>query len=106
MEMNKACELCRGACCEAFLININISSDFNKWLSFHGEEMGKSRFLFELKCCNLKNGKCDIYEDRPEMCKEFGVGSEECQYAITRYRPKKAFKLLSLVDKEKQSEKV
>ncbi|MCE9591330.1 MAG: YkgJ family cysteine cluster protein [Planctomycetes bacterium] len=37
---------------------------------------------FHESCCFLKgDNRCDIYETRPRVCREFAAGSERCQEA-------------------------
>jgi Fe-S-cluster containining protein len=87
--MNNACEICKGACCESFTIDLSgikgrFPDDY-RWLSFHGtQEPGGLRF--DCACSKLKKGKCSIYDDRPELCKKYKVGSVQCLKAIATRR--------------------
>jgi len=36
----------------------------------------------------LKDGKCDIYENRSKTCKDFKVGGEKCLLAMKIKNPK------------------
>lgn len=78
------CELCRGACCETIvLLRGSDSDDVWQWLSFHGkEEDGTVRL--PIPCQHLKEGRCSIYETRPNCCREYKVGSDACLKALAR----------------------
>lgn len=76
------CEICKGACCERFGINFkDHSEDTFRWFAYHGESKGRIVF-FDCKCKWLKDGKCSIYDDRPQLCKDYAVGSRPCIEAI------------------------
>jgi len=98
--MNPACELCRGACCEGFRLPDAMfnSDDLNTWLNNHGQKEG-NHIYFPCPCGHFKDGKCLIYNFRPDVCKQFEVGGVPCRRAITRNRPRKhaeaIWKLLS-----------
>lgn len=87
------CDRC-GACCEEFFLPaahvFATDSDHGRWLRLHaniaretwGEEM-----RFECKCTALTaEGKCGIYNERPEMCREFEPGSNDCVETVRRRR--------------------
>jgi Fe-S-cluster containining protein len=77
------CDICKGACCESFILQREILSELDKlfafeggrWLRLHASESGE----FECPCTALSNeGRCIIYEDRPTTCKIFEVGGADC----------------------------
>ena len=70
--------------------------DVQRWVELHGEatDMG---VYFECRCSALKNGKCKIYDDRPDVCRKFEVGSPGCLSAIRRRRPFKALQIIALI---------
>ena len=77
-----ACERCKGACCESITVPLkSTSEDVQRWLSFHGNET-ENGIRFECKCSKLKNGKCSIYESRPEVCRTYEVGSRACRETV------------------------
>ena len=85
--MNRACSLCRGACCEAIILPVKFrDEDVQKWFALHGEETDHGIYL-EVKCKCLVDGKCSTYEDRPNVCINFPVGSPGCLVAIDKRRP-------------------
>ena len=75
MESN--CSKMCGDCCRYMLIPIgDVESDFTRWAELHkGIKLVNWRGLIciELlnKCSKLKNNRCTIYKDRPEICKIF-----------------------------------
>jgi len=73
-----------------------MSEDVARWLGFRGEQT-TSGVVIECKCKHLIGGKCGIYESRPEVCKRFEVGSDECITAIHRRRPHKVDAILQLI---------
>jgi len=57
------------------------SKDFIRWAKFHEKtKIVKQRdgywIRFELKCSKLKNGRCSIYKNRPELCKEYSCSEK------------------------------
>ena len=97
--LNKACERCRGACCESIVLPLNApNGDIGRWLDFHGTRTSQGLEL-ECRCSKLKDGKSSIYEDRPQVCKVFRVGSAECRYAVHRKRSEQeAEEILKLME--------
>jgi Fe-S-cluster containining protein len=83
------CENC-GACCENTLLRIPwmFGEDLKKIEEFckvRGgaviEYEGTRFWIFPNPCPNLdaKTKKCKIYEIRPQVCKEFQVGAQDCR---------------------------
>lgn len=101
--MNKACELCKGACCESFTLQLdglkeNHPDDY-RWLSLHAvQDAGSLRF--ECPCSKLVKGKCSIYEDRPEVCKRYKVGSVACLKAVATRRAHRQKEIIKLIKNE------
>jgi len=92
--MNKACKICKGACCESMLIDFGkIPDDAKRWLSLHIEcetmDNGTEAHRIRKPCSKLQAGKCSIYEDRPQLCKDYAVGSEGCVKAVLMHRSRK-----------------
>ena len=71
--------------------------DAQRWLLFHGTETADGIRL-ECKCSKLKNGKCSIYDIRPEVCRVFEVGSPMCRESVQRRRPFKAAEIFKLIE--------
>ena len=92
------CDLCRGACCESIALPIRYEdADAQRWLAYHGTET-PGGIMMDCKCSKLKNGKCSIYQTRPEVCRVFEVGSVGCLDAIRRRRPFKAGEIIKLME--------
>ena len=68
-------------CCRYMLIPIgDEESDFTRWVRLHKdidivEWRGLICIRLNKKCKMLKNNKCSIYKDRPDVCKTFKCNS-------------------------------
>jgi Fe-S-cluster containining protein len=52
-----------------------------RWVGLHGQTItaGPIRFRFACRCTALTTaGACNIYNDRPTVCREMSVGGVEC----------------------------
>ena len=81
------CELCKGACCHYIVLPITREKDpkFHEWLKHRGEERFHGISL-RCKCQSLtKGGRCKIYDERPEICRDYEVGCIYCVDAIKRH---------------------
>jgi len=81
------CKRC-GNCCKSVVINVKVdmadrdAEDFVKFLEMHGMKAVYNNntiaVMVYAKCENLieKNGGtvCDIYENRPKICREYSCG--------------------------------
>lgn len=95
--IHPACAMCKGACCETIMVDQNqLSPDTAKWFSYHGN-VWKNWVELQTPCQMLVDGKCSIYETRPEMCKEAVVGGLACILSIRRRRPQIEKELMELV---------
>lgn len=66
------CNKC-GECCKSMRFQL-FDADHYRWAELHGVTIVEDDGFwveFPIKCKKLKNNRCTIYEDRPEMCKEF-----------------------------------
>lgn len=79
--MNEKCEACGGACCLGILIKP--TPEAFEWYAMRGEVEGERVFL-ECECKYLKLGICSIHETKPQICKDYEVGSEACRNAVKR----------------------
>ena len=94
--MMSACELCGGACCKSMTLPKKIfNEDVARWLGYHAVENDEV-MRFNCACRMLHEGKCSIYENRPQMCKDYQVGSRACREAIKRYAPEKETQLFEM----------
>lgn len=67
------CKQC-GACCKFFRLPVRNEKELVKqFINHFGFELETYdiEVSFKGKCKNLINNKCSIYENRPELCKEF-----------------------------------
>lgn len=100
--MDPACAVCKGACCETMLLDLRkvMSPDVLRWFELHGEQESNGTRL-NCACSKLKNGKCSIWDDRPQVCKMYEVGSQACRNAVrTRRAEYKAEEILRIIDAE------
>ena len=87
------CEVCRGACCEFVLLDVQttLDPDTQRWFDLHTTTIRGHR-CFESKCSMLSDkGRCNIYADRPKMCVDFEVGGERCIEAVLHRRTPEQF---------------
>jgi Fe-S-cluster containining protein len=71
------CEQCGGKCCKFIIIPIT-NSDEEKYYRMRGPVMDSKRFgklaVLPVPCANLtEDGKCNDYENRPNICKEMNA---------------------------------
>ena len=97
------CKVCRGACCETLVTPLTGSDKVNAWLAERGEICG--RFIrLECRCKRLtREGFCSIYETRPEICREYPVGSPACIEAIRKRRSPLMLDVINRYNSEKES---
>jgi len=57
-----------------------VNSDHQEWVELHGVEVkefkNKSYAFFPIPCTKLENGRCTIYKDRPQMCRDYECNGE------------------------------
>ena len=86
--MIKACELCKGACCETIVLHPRtwgLSAAALQWVELHGE-IFKDGLRLACPCKNLINGARSDYENRPDVCNDYIVGSINCREAVKLLR--------------------
>ena len=90
--MNNLCEKCKGACCKYQLFTTDwLNKTGAKSVHYEGEksQIVEDDFIqIDKTCPHLKEGLCDIYEDRSHVCRDFAVGSEKCLLAMKKKNPK------------------
>lgn len=83
--MHPACDLCRGACCEVLPVPINgaaMTNDDRRHLRMRGLVL-TNEVILNCSCSELKgDGTCGIYSSRPQVCRDFKVGGEDCRKAV------------------------
>lgn len=78
--------MCLGACCETLLVPVPDVPIITEFMSVRGHREG-DYYRLECKCPMLdENGKCKIYESRPQICRDYEAGSELCLKAIKARR--------------------
>jgi len=84
------CDQC-GICCKLFVINLNekeyrsgkfktVFEEFGMEDDFHEAELTGSNLLAmndDDSCIYLKDGKCSIHENRPQVCRNFFCDSKD-----------------------------
>ena len=83
--MNNLCQQCGGKCCQG-IIDVYSTDDifYDDTLVCEDDEDigGYDRIMLtdkNQKCIALKNGKCSIYDKRPQVCRTFKVGCPCCE---------------------------
>ena len=78
--MDSPCFTCKGACCESIVVQFETATDESlEWLNLHeGVMADKKSMRFECKCSMLKDGLCSIWNKRPQICRQYKIGSEAC----------------------------
>jgi Fe-S-cluster containining protein len=69
------CEQC-GECCESMEFPVVADADgYYQWIVIHGGEVvfkhGLLLARLPLPCSRLEDGKCGIYDSRPQMCRDY-----------------------------------
>lgn len=85
------CAECRGACCEEFALELADvrmpTPDVHRWLMAHAEQEDDGAIRFECRCRHLTPaGRCDIYADRPNVCRVYQPGGTDCLETVGRRR--------------------
>lgn len=112
-EASEICRKCGGWCCKHFFINAELTdTKLIEYWEKRGIESfeygGKRHFVITQPCPHIKlDGGCEIYSQRPRVCREFPNGMEAsiwskfCPLAkeILKQRPEpKGYRLLSRRD--------
>lgn len=70
------CKKC-GGCCKTLILplGITVDDDSQKWLEYHGIKVIRgnpiSYIEIDAVCSNLKDNQCSIYEQRPQVCRDY-----------------------------------
>lgn len=98
--MNDACKLCRGACCESIVLPLPPDPDHAAWLLKHGSGgPWPGTVALECRCRALVDGKCSVYDSRPQVCRDYQPGSDPCRAAVIARRLGKADRILALLER-------
>ena len=77
--------------------------DINDWLGHHADENVNGVLRFNQPCMRLQHGRCGIYGNRPQMCRDYEAGSDACLKAIDKFRPEMKTELLQLINQSQQA---
>lgn len=95
------CSECRGACCEEVIIPrcavTMPDDDAVRWFELRGEyaplellegiELPEAGLRLEVPCTKLtEDGRCGIYEERPNVCAAYEAGGADCLDTVRRRR--------------------
>jgi len=81
------CDGCGGACCRFVVVAVGeMTADQRRWAEMRGpldfKHEGAMAWRLPVACRNLTAaGRCGIYADRPDVCREFAEGGEMCEAA-------------------------
>lgn len=84
--IHAACALCAGACCESIVMPVAIAGPAAVWLRYHGNPVGALGVELPCACRMLVDGKCSVYDHRPDNCRADVVGGQMCRDAVKRRR--------------------
>ena len=70
--MSSRCDNCC-KCCEDIILTLEThpSADIKRWIELHDIEVIENKVRIKNKCTKLVDGKCSIYEDRPDNCRHY-----------------------------------
>jgi Fe-S-cluster containining protein len=103
------CDVCRGACCEEVILPrvmfLAPTEDIRRWWEYRGElvsheliegiELPEAGIRLELPCTKLEDGgRCSIYEDRPDVCRDYAPGGRHCLETVARRRSMTEYQLI------------
>ena len=91
--MSSACVICRVACCEGMWVSLTCDTWTDEWMATRGEVRGSMVYV-AARCKHLVDGRCSIYEDRPQVCRNYARGCDSCRETVARLRPAQAAEIL------------
>ena len=79
--VDEPCRSCRGACCESVSLVMGgvFTDDQKRWLEFHGLKVEGVDVRIPVRCEKLVDGRCGIYETRPQLCRMYVVWGQSCR---------------------------
>lgn len=80
------CDNCPAPCCRYVKMGVQqMTPDQERWARLHGIVIEPDGWAIPRPCNALTlDGKCGIYESRPEVCREFAAGGGMCVAARKR----------------------
>lgn len=91
------CDVCGGKCCKYVSVEIDQPTDENDWGNIRWYLLHENVRVFKdhngdwfiefVTPCTAQNAdnRCEIYEDRPPICRGHGVADAQCEYYDTPY---------------------
>lgn len=78
--IDKSCEKCRGGCCRKFRVEVTGNDDVSwNMIYVRANTYWMRKQKDRMTCVALaRNGKCTIYDKRPQVCKDFSIGESRC----------------------------
>jgi Fe-S-cluster containining protein len=71
------------------------SRDALEWVVLHGTVDEEGYVEFDNPCAALtERGACDIYADRPQVCKDFAPGGKACLDTVRKRRSPAEYELI------------
>ena len=68
---NRDCGNCCD-CCQSINIHTDqMSEDIKRWIELHNLEVNGEYVKFNIPCSKLIDNKCSIYEERPNVCRDY-----------------------------------
>jgi hypothetical protein len=65
------CGDCCWCCQNIFIPYPDMTDDVKMWIEYHDLVVENQSVKLEIPCSKLKNGKCSVYEKRPDVCRKF-----------------------------------
>ena len=76
---NEMCIECGSLCCNSMLLlTSGMSAEDVQYWGTIGRAVGVG-VVVDMKCRQLVDGKCSMYDLRPTKCRDFAVGGPTCQ---------------------------
>jgi len=76
--MDKCLECGGKCCCDLILVHESDRLYDTEYVEVYFANLKKMKNTLENKCILLSNGRCSLYEKRPEECRVFALNSECC----------------------------
>ena len=88
------CFICGGLCCQVIKAPL-IGGEIAEVLKLRSLHYDDSTCLLDCRCCQLTHeGRCAVYETKPQRCADFEVGGALCREIIARLKPDRAEEIL------------
>ena len=92
------CAVCRGACCESITLSVTMPTDdlmrFVELRTKPTTQNGQIMRNFEVPCSALIEGRCGIYPNRPQVCRDFAPGGPGCLATVRARRTREQYEAI------------